>query len=394
MRQRTVQCDWTHKFEIIQHRDSISFPLPDMRKVCSMPPERIIDLRSDTVTKPTPEMREAMAEAEVGDDVYGEDPSVNELEAEAAAALGKETAVFFPTGTQSNLCAILSHCQRGDEMLVGETYHAFVSEAGGASALGGVAFSTLPVRKDGGLAADDVAAAVRADDPHSARTSLLCLENTTFGRAIPLASLRPTVDAARDNNLRVHLDGARLFNASIALDEDAGTIAALADTVSVCLSKGLGAPAGTILAADKKLEPLIRRNRKILGGGMRQAGIFAAAGRHALKHNVARLAEDHRRAADLAGELSMLPAGSGLKISFATNMVHIEPLAEDHAELHAHLAECGILIGSKRPAMRIVTHLGISDSDIAAAVQAFFEFYDRSYAVHKAREYRSESHRF
>ena len=343
-----------------------------------MRPNHTVDLRSDTVTKPTPDMRKAMAEAEVGDDVYGEDPSVKELEAEAAAALGKETAVFFPTGTQSNLCAILSHCQRGDEMLVGETYHTFQSEAGGASVLGGVVFSTLPVQEDGGLSAGDVAAKVRADDPHCARTRLLCLENTTFGRAVPLNSLRPAVDAARDHSLKVHLDGARIFNAGIALSEDVKDIAALADTVSVCLSKGLGAPTGTVLASGRELEPQIRRSRKILGGGMRQSGIVAAAGLYAVKHNVTRLAEDHRRAAELARELSGLPESCGLKVSAATNMVFAEPRAEDHAGLHAHLAERGILIGKKRPAMRIVTHLGITDSDIAAAAQAFFEFYGQS----------------
>lgn len=342
-------------------------------------PAYTIDLRSDTVTLPSIEMRKAIAASEVGDDVYGEDPSVNELESEAAKILGKETAVFFPTGTQSNLCAILSHCQRGDEMLVGKSYHTFQSEAGGASALGGVAFSTLPVQRDGGINPEDVDASVRPnDDLHCAKTKLFCIENTSLGRAVPLESLRPAVDVARQHGLRVHLDGARIFNASIELTEDVKAIANLADTVSVCLSKGLGAPAGTILATSSEMEPIIRRNRKMLGGGMRQIGIVAAAGLYALRNNVERLAEDHQRAENLAKELLSIPAKCNLKVTQATNIVYIQPKPEDHSKLHEFLKSQKILIGKKRPAMRIVTNLGISNNDISRVAKAIQQFYEES----------------
>ena len=321
-------------------------------------------------------MRKVMANAEIGDDVFSEDPSVNELEAEAAAVLGKEVAVYFPTGTQSNLCAILTHCRRGDELLVGKTYHTFKSEAGGASALGGIAFSTLPVQADGSLLASDISAAVRPDNFHDANTRLLGLENTISGRAVPLSQMRLSAEAAREHNLKIHLDGARIFNAAVALKVDVKAIAAVADTVSVCLSKGLGAPVGTVLAANKELEPTIRRNRKQLGGGMRQAGIVAAAGLFALRNNVDRLTEDHRRAADLARELSKLPAKCKLQVSQATNIIYVQPAPEDHASLHAYLKKREILIGNKRPAMRIVTHLGISDACIQATAKAIYQYFD------------------
>ena len=340
-----------------------------------MLPNRTVDLRSDTVTKPDEAMRARMAAAAVGDDVFGEDPTVRELEAVSADMLGKESAVLFPSGTQSNLSAILTHCQRGDEMLVGDRYHSFHDEAGGASALGGVAYSTLKVRQDGGLDAEDIVAAVRADDPHYPRTRLLCLENTTSGKAVPLNRLQRSAEAAREHGISVHLDGARIFNAAASLGNKAAEIASVADTVSVCLSKGLGAPVGTVLAASRSLERQIRRNRKILGGGMRQAGVFASAGLYALNHNVSRLTEDHRRAAYLAEQLSRLPGRCGLGVTHATNMVFITPGEANHDKLHAFLAERGILIGNRRPSMRIVTHLGIDDAGIGAAVAAFNDFY-------------------
>ncbi len=334
-----------------------------------------VDLRSDTVTKPNRKMREAIAEAEVGDDVFGEDPTVNELEATAAKLLGKEAAVLFPSGTQSNLAAILAHCQRGDEMLVGERYHSFHDEAGGASALGGIAYSTLPTNTDGSLSAHEIAAAVRPDDPHYPRTRLLCLENTTAGKAVTQERIKSAADAARNLKLKIHLDGARIFNAAQELGLAVSTIAAVADTVSVCLSKGLGAPAGTILASGRNLEEQIRRNRKILGGGMRQAGILAAAGLHALSYNISRLREDHRRARELARLLRDLTEKFGLGVTQHTNMVFVTPRESDHAALHKYLTEHGILIGNRRPAMRIVTHLGISDSDIERAASVFREYF-------------------
>ncbi len=340
-----------------------------------MLPNRTVDLRSDTVTKPDEAMRSRMAAAEVGDDVFGEDPTVKELESVAAELLGKDTAVLFPSGTQSNLSAILTHCQRGDEMLVGDRYHSFHDEAGGASALGGVAYSTLKVQPDGSLDAADIAAAVRDDDPHYPRTRLLCLENTTSGKAVPLNRLRQSAETAREHGISVHLDGARIFNAAVSLGRSAADIASVADTVSVCLSKGLGAPVGTVLAAGNALERRIRRNRKILGGGMRQAGVFASAGLYALNHNVLRLTEDHRRAAYLAEQLSRLPKRFGLGVTHATNMVFVTPGEANHDRLHAFLAKRGILIGSRRPTMRIVTHLGIDDAGIDAAIAAFNDFY-------------------
>lgn len=322
-------------------------------------------------------MRDIMAHAAVGDDVYGEDPSVNALEAEAAERLGKETAVFFPSGTQSNLCAILCHCRRGDEMLVGTSYHTFGSEAGGASALGGVAYSPLPVREDGSIDVADVTSGIRVNDMHRARTRLLCLENTTDGRAVPLSKLHAVAEVARNHGLKIHLDGARLFNACIALHHDVKDFTALADTVSVCLSKGLGAPSGTVLATDEARRNDILRIRKMLGGGMRQIGIIAAAGLFALQSNISRLSDDHRRAELLAQALlDIAQEGDRLEVSQATNMVYVTPHPADHAKLHAHLAARGILIGNSQPAMRIVTHLGIADSDIAATADAFRSYFE------------------
>ncbi|MCY3878764.1 MAG: low-specificity L-threonine aldolase [Rhodobacteraceae bacterium] len=346
-----------------------------------MPSDKSVDLRSDTVTKPGAAMRSEMAEAEVGDDVFGEDPTVNALEARAAELLGKEMAVFFPSGTQSNLSAILTHCQRGDEMLVGDHYHSFHDEAGGASALGGVAYSTLPVQEDGSLDRDHITAAVRSDDPHYPRTRLLCLENTTSGRAVPTAQLSAAAETAREFGLRVHLDGARLFNAAAELKETAACIASVADTVSVCLSKGLGAPAGTILAGRGEFEYAVRRNRKILGGGMRQAGVIAAAGLYALNNNITRLAEDHGRAARLADELSALPQGSLAELSQATNMVFVTPHESDLEPLHRFLARRGVMIGNRRPTMRIVFHLGITDEGVTEAANAFREFFENDHST-------------
>ncbi len=339
------------------------------------PRNRIIDLRSDTVTKPDNGMRRAMAEADVGDDVFGDDPTVNAIEAQFAELLGKDIAVFFPTGTQSNLSAILAHCGRGDEMLVGDRYHTYHDEAGGASALGGVAYCPLPVETDGSLDPDTINDAVKIDDSHYPRTRLLCLENTVAGKAVPVAKIQSSAAAARANHLSVHLDGARLFNAATELCVEPAAIAEVADTASVCLSKGLGTPAGTMLAANADLEHSIRRNRKILGGGMRQTGILAAAGLYAIKHNIDRLHEDHRRAALLHDRLANLPARHGAAAELATNMVWFTPGGDHARPLAEFLAGRGILIGSRPPVMRIVVHLGINDEDIemvASEIEAYF----------------------
>ena len=342
------------------------------------PRNRQIDLRSDTVTQPDPGMRRAMADAEVGDDVFGDDPTVRRIEERFADMVGKEVSVFFPTGTQSNLSAILAHCGRGDEMLVGNRFHTFHDEAGGASALGGVAYCPLPVAEDGSVEPHEIDQAVKADNPHYPRTRLLCIENTVAGTAVPLPRMREAAAAARRRGLAVHLDGARLFNAAAELGEKPSAVAEMADTVSVCLSKGLGTPAGTMLASSRKLEHPIRRNRKILGGGMRQTGILAAAGLHALDHNVERLHEDHRRAAMLAERLGNLPAGPEAKVKLATNMVWFTPGQADFAPLGEFLSERGILVAGRRPVMRIVLHLGISDEDIELVAGEFGNYYGKA----------------
>ena len=339
---------------------------------------RLIDLRSDTVTQPDRAMRRAMADAEVGDDVFGDDPTVRRIEERFADMLGKEVSVFFPTGTQSNLSAILAHCGRGDEMLVGNRYHTFHDEAGGASALGGVAYCPLPVAEDGSIEPHEIDKAVKVDDPHYPRTRLLCIENTVAGTAVPLSRMRQATAVARRSGLAVHLDGARLFNAATELGEKPSAVAEVADTVSVCLSKGLGTPAGTMLASCRNLEHSIRRNRKILGGGMRQTGVLAAAGLHALDHNVERLHEDHRRAALLAERLGNLPAGSEVKLTSATNMVWFTPRQSDYEPLREFLAGRGILVGGRKPVMRIVLHLGIGDEDIDQVAGEFSNYYRKA----------------
>ncbi len=333
------------------------------------------DFRSDTVTQPTEEMLQAMSNTVVGDDVYGDDPTVNELEKRFAEKLGKDMSVFFPSGTQSNLSAILAHCSRGNELLVGNIYHTYVFEAGGASVLGGVSFTPLPTEKDGSIRTESIADHVKPDDPHFPETKLLCLENTVNGSAIPLSTLKENAERARELGLNIHLDGARLFNAAMELDINPIEIADIADTVSVCLSKGLGAPAGTMLAGPAKLERSIRRNRKILGGGMRQSGYLAAAGLYALNNNIERLVEDHGRAKKLASLLSDLNDRPGIKVSQNTNMVFFEPKPVDHQPLLNHLKSNGFLVTGKKPAFRFVTHLGIDDDDIEMFAQSIKDYF-------------------
>jgi threonine aldolase len=250
----------------------------------------IVDLRSDTVTKPTPAMREAMARAEVGDDVFGDDPTVNALQQRIATMLGFEAALFVPSGTQSNLVAIMSHCQRGDEYIVGQMAHTYRWEGGGAAVLGSVQPQPLAHQGDGTLALADIEAAIKPDDAHFARSRLLCLENTLGGRALPLAYMRDATALACRRGLAAHLDGARLFNAATALHVSAREIAQHFDSVSVCFSKGLGAPVGSALCGSREFIARAHRWRKMAGGGMRQAGVLAAAALHALEHHVERLA--------------------------------------------------------------------------------------------------------
>jgi threonine aldolase len=336
---------------------------------------KVIDLRSDTVTRPTQEMRRVMAEAEVGDDVYGEDPSVNRLEALAAEMLAKEAAIFVPTGTQSNLLALLSHCERGDEYIVGQQGHTYKYEGGGAAVLGSIQPQPLDYEADGTLDLTRVEAAIKPDDPHFARTRLLCLENTQGGKVLPLAYLKQARAFCDRTGLALHLDGARLFNAAVALKVPVSDISDQFDTVSVCLSKGLGAPVGSVLCGPRDLIDKSRRWRKVLGGGMRQAGVLAAAGIFALQKNVERLNDDHQNARRLAEALSRVPHIEVQGGDARTNMVFVDVGQEQSAALGAHLAAQDMLIGSAAT-VRLVTHLDVDAADIdrfAGEVNQFFE---------------------
>ena len=330
----------------------------------------MIDLRSDTVTRPTAGMRAAMAEAEVGDDVFGDDPTVNRLESVAAERFGFESALFFPTGTQSNLAALMAHCGRGDEFLVGQEAHTYKYEQGGAAVLGSIQPQPLEHEPHGGISLERIAAAIKSDDYHFARTRLLALENTIGGRVLPLDYQRQATEFAHSRGLATHLDGARLFNVIVKLKVDERIAVAGFDSVSVCLSKGLGAPAGSVLMGSRALIADARRWRKALGGGMRQAGVLAAAGLYGLQHHVERLAEDHDNADYLAAGLR----GAGMTVSVPqTNVVYVEvPMAQTQ-ELKAHLKQRGIL-ATVVPRTRLMTHMDISREQVDAAVHAFREF--------------------
>ena len=328
----------------------------------------VCDLRSDTVTRPDAAMRRAMAAAEVGDDVYGEDPEVNALQAEVAERLGKAAGLFLPSGTQSNLCAVLAHCGRGEEAIVGAPYHIFRYEAAGASVLGGVALLPVPVTASGAIAPETVREAVRDGDPHHPLSRLLCLENTHGGLAVPLPEVGAAAGAAREAGLSVHLDGARFFNAVTALRCAPEDLAGLADTVSVCLSKGLGAPVGSVLVGPAEVISRAHRWRKMLGGGMRQAGVLAAAGRHALRHNLDALAGDHARAEALAAALAVLGAG---EVRQATNMVFLTPARGAGAPLAGALAARGVIVSPQAPTLRLVLHRDIDDDALDLAIDAF-----------------------
>ncbi|MEO1190953.1 MAG: low-specificity L-threonine aldolase [Pseudomonadota bacterium] len=337
----------------------------------------LADLRSDTVTRPTAGMRQAMAEAEVGDDVYGEDPTITALESRAAELLGKEAACFFSSGTQSNLAALLSHCGRGEEYIAGTEYHIYADEAAGAAVLGGISPCAIPCEADGSLSPSAVTGAVKPDDSHFAISRLLCLENTVHGRVLPLDSISAAAEAARAAGLSVHLDGARLFNASTALGVTPAALGALVDSVSFCLSKGLGAPVGSLLVGESAFIAKARRNRKMLGGGMRQAGIIAAAGLYALENHVDRLVEDHARARRLAEALLPLPELDLDLDRVQSNMVFITPRPDDHAALISFLADRGIIIAADVPTIRLVLHLDIDDARLEAIIKAFQDFYAR-----------------
>ena len=334
----------------------------------------VIDLRSDTVTQPTAAMRAAMLDAKVGDDVYGEDPTVNALQERLAQELDFDAGLFVPTGTQSNLLALLAHCERGDEYVVGMEAHTYKYEGGGAAVLGSIQPQPILQAEDGTLPLDSIAASIKPVDPHFARTRLLALENTWHGRPLPLDYLRSAHDLARKHQLGMHLDGARLFNAAVAGQVPVDEITRHFDTVSVCLSKGLGAPVGSVLLGTHALIDKARRWRKVCGGGWRQAGILAAAGLHALDHHVTRLAQDHDRAAHLAGYLGEIP-GIDL-VGQYTNMVFINVPTNRLRALDAHLREAGIRISTGYvPSVRLVTHLDVDDDGIERTVAAFRGFF-------------------
>ena len=335
----------------------------------------IIDLRSDTVTRPTPAMRAAMAAAEVGDDVFGDDPSVNALQSRIGAMLGKAAALFMPSGTQSNLCALMAHCARGDEYLVGQLAHTYKYEGGGAAVLGSIQPQPISHQTDGSLALADIDAAIKPDDAHFARTRLLTLENTFGGQVLAMDYQREATALARSHGLASHLDGARLFNAAAVqagasgagVESEALAIAGFYDSVSVCFSKGLGAPAGSALVGSIDLIARAHRYRKMLGGGLRQAGVLAAAADHALSHHLDRLTEDHANARRLATGLAGLP---GLSVKAPdTNIVFVD-LAPgiDGAALVRSAAEQGLLFtGLYR--LRLVTHLDVNADQIDIAVR-------------------------
>ncbi|HAE01258.1 MAG TPA: low-specificity L-threonine aldolase [Rhodospirillaceae bacterium] len=330
-----------------------------------------VDLRSDTVTRPTPGMLAAMAGAEVGDDVYGDDPTAIALEQKVAETFGKEAGLFLPTGTQSNFCALLAHCGRGEEVLVGRAYHVYSYEAKGASVLGGIGLEPLDVAADNGLEPETVARAVKGNDPHLPITRLLSLENTVSGKAVPLTRQEAAAAAARDVGLSVHLDGARAFNAAIALGIDPKTLARCADSVSVCLSKGLGTPAGSVLCGPKSLIQKAHRYRKMLGGGMRQVGILAAAGLYALEHHAPNLAQDHQRAEQLRLALSELPGLSVDLSPLQTNMVLLQTHDVDAASLVVALKAHGIIASGAGKNMRLVVHRDINDDGIDRVIAGF-----------------------
>jgi len=333
------------------------------------------DFRSDTVTRPGAGMRAAMAAAEVGDDVFGDDPTVQRLEARVAEMLGKQAGMFVPSGTQSNLSALMSHCGRGDEYIAGQQAHCYSHEAGGAAVLGSIQPQPIAHQPDGTLALDDIAAAIKPNDMHFARTRLLALENTLGGRVLPLDYMRAATDLAHERGLATHLDGARLFNAKIALGVSVEAVAAGFDSVSVCLSKGLGAPVGSVLVGSDELIAKARRIRKMLGGGMRQAGILAAAGLYALDNNVERLADDHANATALAKGLGQFQA---LTVEMPqTNIVWVKVDPDVAQEFGAHLAASGIAVsgGYDKTRQRWVTHLDVDASAVAVALEVVKGFF-------------------
>ncbi len=341
--------------------------------------KNFVDLRSDTVTKPTPEMREAMAEAEVGDDVYGDDPTVNQLQVKAAEMLGKEAALFVPSGTMGNLLAILVHCSRGEEVICGDKSHIYVNEAGGMAALGGIFPHPVPNQKDGTLRLEDIRASIQPDDSHRTITRLVCIENTQNicgGVVLSVEYTKQVGQLAKEHGLKFHIDGARIFNAAAALDVDIKELVAPADSVMFCLSKGLVAPVGSMLVGTQEFIAKAHRLRKMLGGGMRQVGVIAAAGLVSLEKMTGRLKQDHARAKNLYEALKQVK-GLRLEAQPASNMVYFT--LADHIKLTenqivAEMRKHSVMVDWSAPRQfRLVTHYWVDDAGVEKAAKAFAE---------------------
>lgn len=335
-----------------------------------------VDVRSDTVTRPTEAMRRAMFNAPVGDDVYGDDPTVNALQEQTAELLGHEAALFLPTGTQSNLVALLTHCQRGDEYIAGADAHTYKYEGGGAAALGGIQPQTLPFNAEGGLDLDEVKQLIKEDDIHFAKTRLLCLENTQHGRVQSLQSMQQAQVFAKQHGLGLHLDGARMANAAVALGVELRQMGQCFDSVSLCLSKGLGAPVGSLLAGSSQFINTAKRWRKVTGGGMRQAGILAAAGQLALTDGLDRLKDDHDNAKQLAAALESIEGATVRSAWTQTNMVWLD-LEHDVGDQLAQFAQAqGVLLSARGKSCRLVTHADVSSEDVGKIASVLHEFFN------------------
>lgn len=334
----------------------------------------IIDLRSDTVTTPSAAMRKVMSEAAVGDDVYDEDPTVKNLESTLAEMAGHGAGLFFPSGTQSNLVALLTHCQRGDEYIVGQNAHTYKYEAGGAAVLGSIQPQPIELESDGTMPLQKIRGCIKADDIHFAKTRLLALENTIGGKVVSQHYIRDAGEIARQNSMGFHLDGARVFNAAVAQQLPLDAITGQFDSVSICLSKGLGAPVGSVLVGDPEFIKEARRWRKMVGGGMRQVGILAAAGLYALENNIERLQQDHDLAAHLAAQLLDI---DGLRVhdgGASTNMVYLSTIENDGAAFHRWCDARGLKFGGRNPA-RLVTHMQVDDAQVEQAAEIIRQYF-------------------
>ena len=336
---------------------------------------QLVDLRSDTVTRPTAAMRAAMAEAEVGDDVFGEDPTVNRLESMAAERFGHESALLVSSGTQGNFLALLAHCGRGDEYICGQQAHNYRTEGGGAAVLGGIQPQPIGVEADGTLDLERVAEEIKPYDFHYARTRLLSLENTISGKVLPLGYMRAARALCDRHHLALHLDGARVCNAAVALGVAPAEITSIFDSVSICLSKGLGCPAGTLLVGSRDFIAEARRWRKVVGGGMRQVGFIAAAGIHALDHHVERMQSDHANARRLADGLTGVDGIDVDHNAVQTNMVFVKVAPDRLEDLVAHCARHQVLIRLRNP-NRLVTHLDIDADGVDHAIEVMVSYFD------------------